>query len=125
MKPYNSFKYNALNKNNTKKLRREMTEQERKLWYLFLKNYPIRFYRQRRIKKYIVDFYCAEAKIAVELDGSQHYSDNSLEYDKQRTVVLESEDIKVLRFTNPQVTYKFSEVCEAIDNEIKSKLKNN
>ena len=56
-----------------KQLRRDMTKEERRLWYDFLRTYPAHVYRQRVIGHYIVDFYCAEAKLVIELDGSQHY----------------------------------------------------
>ncbi len=115
---YNSFIYNGKNKQNAKNLRRNMTEQERKLWYLFLKDYPIKFYKQRTINNYIADFYCAKAKLVIELDGSQHYSDKGIEYDQKRTEVFEANGIKVLRFTNPQITFNFKEVCEVISTEI-------
>ena len=65
-----------------KKLRKNMTKEERHLWYDFLKNYPVRFLRQKVIDHYIVDFYCHKAKLVVELDGSQHYSTEEMEYDK-------------------------------------------
>lgn len=123
MKPYNSNKYNGQNVQNAKDLRHNMTEQERKLWYLFLKDYPVRFYKQRTIDNYIADFYCAKAKIVIELDGSQHYSDDNMRYDQKRTEIFETKDIKVLRFTNPQISYKFKEVCEVIDGEVKESLK--
>ena len=121
-KRFNSHKYNGENAQNAKNLRRNMTEQERKLWYLFLKDYPVKFYRQRMIDNYIADFYCAKAKLAIELDGSQHYSDEGEEYDKRRTEVLESRGIKVLRFTNPQITNNFKEVCEVTDSEVKNRI---
>ena len=66
-------------------LRKQMTKEERHLWYDFLKNYPVKFYRQRVIGKYIVDFYCAKAKLVVELDGSTHYSETNILKDQQRT----------------------------------------
>ena len=58
-----------------KQLRKEMTKEERHLWYDFLRSYPVRFSRQKVLGKYIADFYCAEAKLVIELDGSQHYED--------------------------------------------------
>ena len=99
-----------------------MTEQEKKLWYCFLKNYSFKFYRQRTVNNFVLDFYCAKAKLAVELDGSQHYSDGGIEYDENRTNTLKRYGIKVIRFTNPQVTYKFKEVREVIDAEVKARL---
>ena len=66
-----------------KELRKHMTKEEKHLWYDFLRTYPLRFMRQKTIGRYIVDFYCAEAKIVIELDGSQHYDDIHLESDKE------------------------------------------
>lgn len=101
-----------------------MTEQERKIWYSFLKNYPVKIYRQRSIDCYIADFYCAKAKLVIEIDGSQHYSDAAEEYDKKRAEVLEKYSIKVIRFTNLQINYNFREVCTVIDEEIKLRIDN-
>ena len=64
--PYN---YANQNKEIARKLRKTMTKEERHLWYDFLRSYPIKFYRQRRIDRYIVDFYCAQAQLVIELDG--------------------------------------------------------
>ena len=105
-----------------KKLRREMTPQERKLWYLFLRKYPIKIYKQRIIGPYIVDFYCAEAKLIVELDGSQHYEDKGMEYDAERTACLEQYGVRVLRIPNNEVSRNFSGVCEYIDFAVKQSL---
>ncbi|MBO5560601.1 MAG: endonuclease domain-containing protein [Firmicutes bacterium] len=107
---------------NARKLRKEMTEQERKLWYRFLRNYHVRFYRQRAIDNYIADFYCTEAKLIVEIDGSQHYSDEGEKCDLIRTKYFEALAIKVIRFTNPQVDFRFEEVCMAIDAEVKNRM---
>ena len=119
---YNNHIYTKQNVPKAKNLRYDMTEQEKKLWYKFLKGYSVRFYRQRTVDNYILDFYCAKAKLAVELDGSQHYSDKGLEYDENRTKVLEKYHIKVIRFTNMQVIYNFREVCKAIDEEVSVRL---
>ena len=72
-----------------KELRKNMTPWERKLWYEFLRYYPVRFQRQKAIGAYIADFYCAKARLVVELDGSQHYEPEQAEKDIQRTVELE------------------------------------
>lgn len=114
--------YNGRNIQNAKSLRKNMTEQERKLWYNYLKDYPVKFYRQRVIDNYIADFYCARAKLVIEIDGSQHYSDNGEEYDQRRTDVLKRYEITVIRFTNPQISYRFREVCMAIDDAVKRLL---
>ncbi len=69
-----------------KQLRKEMTKEERHLWYDFLRTHPVRFSRQKVLGKYIVDFYSAEAKLAIELDGSQHYEEVNAEKVAERTV---------------------------------------
>ena len=60
-------------KGRAQRLRKNMTPQERHLWYDFLSTYPVRFRRQRTVGPYIVDFYCAAASLVVEIDGSQHF----------------------------------------------------
>ena len=84
---------------------------------LFSGVYP-KFQRQKVIGKYIVDFYCAKLKLAIELDGSQHFEDDALEYDKTRTEYINSIGIKVIRFTNHEINTKFRNVCETILNEL-------
>ena len=105
-----------------KELRQNMTKEERKLWYEFLRNYPIRFQRQKPIDNYIVDFYCAKAKLAVELDGSQHYVHNGPAADALRTTVLEKLGITVLRIPNNAVADNFEGVCLYIDTAVKNRL---
>ena len=73
-----------------RQLRKEMTKEERHLWYDFLRTYPIRFSRQKVLGKYIVDLYSAQARLVVELDGSQHYEEANKEKDAQRTAFLEN-----------------------------------
>lgn len=105
-----------------KSLRKEMTKEERHLWYDFLSFYSVRFLRQKVLGQYITDFYCAKAKLVVELDGSQHYEDKELVYDKERTDFLDSLGIKVIRIPNNEISKNFSVVCEFIDNEVKKRL---
>ena len=102
-------------------LRKNMTKQEEKLWYQFLCRYPDRFRRQYVIGNYIVDFYCHKAKLVIELDGSQHYEPSEIEYDKNRTIYLESLQIKVIRFSNLDIVKNFRNVCESIDMEVKNR----
>ncbi len=102
----------------SKKLRKEMTRQERHLWYDFLRNYPMRFQRQKAIGNYIVDFYCHQAKLVVETDGSQHYEDAIKTYDQDRTRFLEQQGLRVLRFANVDVDNRFEAVCMAIMKEL-------
>ena len=96
-------------------LRKNMTKEERHLWYDFLRTYPVRFLRQKIIGKYIVDFYCASAGLVIELDGSQHYEKESISKDLRRTAFLEGMGYKVVRFTNEDINRKFDAVCEYID----------
>ena len=114
----NHFSNEALT-SNAKKLRREMTKEERHLWYDFLKSLPETFHRQKVIGKYIVDFYCASAKIVIELDGSQHYYDEGLLSDKERDRYLDSLGITVLRYSNLEVNQNFTGVCEDILNHLR------
>ena len=95
-------------------LRKDMTKEERHLWYDFLKDYPIKFTRQKIIGNYILDFYCEKYKLAIELDGSQHYEETGMVYDQKRTNYLENLGIHVLRFTNDDIKRNFHGVCEAI-----------
>ena len=106
-----------------RKLRREMTPQERHLWYDYLRTYPVKFYRQRVIDHYIADFYCSKARLVVELDGSQHFTDAGMEYDEKRTEVFKSYNITVIRFDNLDVEETFSIVCEKIDSAVKELIK--
>ena len=97
-----------------KSLRREMTPHERKLWYLFLRTYPVKIYKQRIIGSFIVDFYCAQAKLVIEIDGSQHYDKSGIAYDAERTAYLESFGLKVLRYSNREIDREFPAVCAAL-----------
>ena len=109
-------------KTNAQTLRKNMTKEEAKLWYQFLCRYPQRFRRQYIIGRYIADFYCHQARLVVELDGSQHYDPGKTEYDRIRTQYLLSQGLKVLRFSNLDVLQKFLSVCEAIDMEVKERI---
>lgn len=105
-----------------RKLRHDMTKEERHLWYDFLRNYTPRFARQKLVVPYILDFYCASARLAVELDGSQHYEDTGKAYDERRTAYLQQKGIQVLRFSNPDVMRNFDGVCMQIDLTVKKIL---
>ena len=105
-----------------KQLRKEMTKEERHLWYDFLRTYPVRFSRQKVLGKYIADFYSAEAKLVIELDGSQHYEDNNIAKDTERTAFLESYGLTVIRIPNNEVNRNFRGVCEHIDTTVKQSL---
>ena len=105
-----------------KKLRKNATPWERKLWFYFLKDYEIRFQRQKAIGNYIVDFYCHSAKLVIEIDGSQHFYDEEQVYDHQRTEYLEQMGLHVLRISNRQINEEFKSVCEHIDMIVKNSL---
>ena len=98
-----------------KQLRKEMTKEERHLWYDFLRTHPVRFSRQKVLGKYIADFYSAEAKLVIELDGSQHYEDGNAKQDVVRTAFLEGYGLTVIRIPNNEVSRNFRGVCEYID----------
>ena len=105
-----------------KQLRKEMTKEERHLWYDFLRTYPVRFSRQKVLGKYIADFYSAEAKLVIELDGSQHYEELNLEKDTDRTTFLEGYGLTVIRIPNNEVMRNFRGVCEYIDGAVRQSL---
>ena len=105
-----------------RRLRKEMTKEERRLWYDFLRTYPVRFYRQKVLGHYIVDFYCASAKMVIELDGSQHFTEQGLLEDAQRTQFLKGYGIILIRIPNNAVTERFQGVCEQIDFLIKQRI---
>ena len=96
------------------KLRREMTKEERHLWYDFLKDLPVTFHRQKVIGNYIADFYCASSKLIIELDGSQHYEDKGIQSDKKRDAYFSTLGIRVLRYSNEDIKRNFNGVCEDI-----------
>ena len=114
--------YNHPNVKLSKQLRKDITPWERKLWYLFLKDYPIRFQRQKCIDNYIVDFYCFRAKLVIELDGGGHYNPESEKNDNYRTKILEQYGLKVIRFCNLDIDKNFYGVCTVIDNEVKTRI---
>ena len=102
-----------------KQLRREMTKEERHLWYAFLRGYPVRFSRQKVLGSYIADFYCAKAKLVIELDGSQHYEEENPKKDAERTAFLEGYGLTVLRIPNNEIWQNFSGICDYIDAAVK------
>ena len=105
-----------------RELRRNMTPQERHLWYDFLRNYEVNVYKQRIINNYIADFYCHAARLVIELDGSQHYTPEGRSYDEARTDVIERYGIEVIRFANADVDDNFYGVCYVIDKKIKERI---
>ena len=105
-----------------KNLRKEMTKEERHLWYDFLRSYPIRFLRQKVIDNYIVDFYCHDARLIIELDGTQHYTETRALKDTIRTEQIEERGLLVLRIDNLSVMLNFAGVCEYIDGVVQSRI---
>jgi very-short-patch-repair endonuclease len=104
--------------NNARSLRKNMTKEERHLWYDFLRGFSLRFRRQEIIGGYIADFYCDKAKMIVELDGGQHYENDATKYDLKRTEYMNSLGITVLRYSNLDVMKNFEGVCTDIKNHI-------
>ena len=118
-----SLDYNKNNIALAKNLRKNSTPEENHLWYDFLSGYEIRFQRQKAIDNFIADFYCHKAKLIIEIDGSQHYSEQGMKKDEFRTEILESYGLTVIRFTNHQINTNFHGVCRYIDDVIKASLR--
>ena len=106
--------YNKKLVRNAQELRKNMTPEERHLWYDFLKKLPLTVHRQHNIENYIVDFYIAETKTVIEIDGIQHGSPEHSEADKERDHVLATWGITVLRYSNKDVKRNFVSVEEDI-----------
>ena len=115
-------KHNVSLTSNAKTLRKNMTKEERLLWYEFLRNYPVRFLRQKVIDHYIVDFYCHEARLIIELDGSQHYEEEGMRKDADRTEWLEKRGLTVVRIPKNEVQRNLRGVCDYIDLQVKRRL---
>ena len=108
---------------NAKALRQNMTPEEKHLWYDFLRTYSARFQRQKVLGRYIADFYCAEARLVVEVDGSEHDEPEAKAYDQRRTDFLAREyGLAVLRFNDAEITRHFHEVCETIHVTVQRRL---
>ena len=105
-----------------KNLRNNATPEENHLWYDFLSKYETRFQRQKAIDNFIADFYCHRAKLIIEIDGAQHYTEENIARDEFRTEILEGYDLKVIRFTNHQINTNFYGVCKYIDDIVKASL---
>ena len=116
------MKHNADLTSLSQKLRKNMTKEERRLWYEYLNSYPLRFRRQVTFGCYILDFYCAAAKLAIELDGSQHFTPEGMDYDQKRTDFLAENGIAVLRCANNDVMRNLPGVCEVIDRTVRVRV---
>jgi very-short-patch-repair endonuclease len=101
-----------------RQMRKNPTPAERKLWEEYLHNLPVRILRQKPIDRFIVDFYCASVKLAIELDGQQHYTEEGMIYDTERSAVLAGYGIKVIRFSNQDVMNDFDRVCKQITDSL-------
>jgi len=111
--------YKKDNIENARELRKNMTDQERKLWFCFLRSFDIRFQRQKCIDNFIADFYCSKVKLVIEIDGSQHYTPEGRKKDEFRTEKLEKYGVYVIRFTNRQIDDNFRGVCEYIEKTVR------
>ena len=117
-----SLGYNKSNIVLAKNLRKNATKQENHLWYDFLSKYEVRFQRQKAIDNFIADFYCHQAKLIIEIDGSQHYTEEGIKKDEFRTEILEEYGLMVIRFTNHQINTNFRGVCDYIDYIVRTTL---
>ena len=117
--------YNKDINNIAKTLRKQMTRQERHLWYNFLRNYYVKVYRQRTIDNYVADFYCPAAKLVVELDGGQHYTEKKMLDDEHRSLIINQYGIHVVRIPNNEIDNNFYSVCTYLDSIIKKRIKGN
>jgi len=114
----NYLPYNKDLVTRAKELRKNMTKAEKRLWYDYLRNFKYRVHRQRPIDNFIVDFYCPELKLVIEVDGETHYLNNAQIYDLERTQILEGYGLIVIRFTNEQVLKNLESVCAEIEKMI-------
>ena len=117
--------YNKDINNIAKTLRKQMTRQERHLWYDFLRNYYVKVYRQRAIDNYVADFYCPAAKLVVELDGGQHYTEKKMLDDEHRSLIINQYGMHVVRIPNNEIDNNFYSVCTYLDSIIKKRIKGN
>lgn len=121
-KDYQYTGYNAFLKERARFLRKNMTKQERHLWYDFLRNCKPRWARQRVIERYIVDFYCSKARLIIELDGAQHFTVDGEEYDSVRTEILEQYQLAVLRFPNSVIDRNFRGICDLLEEKAAERM---
>ena len=121
-KPKLPYPQNKANIAKARDLRKNMTPQERRLWYEFLREYPVRFQRQKVFGPFILDFYCPKCKLVVEIDGSQHYFEEGQEKDEARTAYLEQYGLTVIRVANNEITTNLAGVCAYIDDFVRRSL---
>lgn len=116
------YKHNPYLTENAKELRKNMTKEEKHLWYDFLRKFPVRFLRQKVIDNYIADFYCSKAKLVIELDGSQHFEPEGLQNDRIRTEKLNAYNLTVIHIPNNEIHKNFSGVCKYIETVVYESL---
>ena len=116
------FPYNPNNKKKAEILRKDMTKAEKKIRFEFLQSHPQKFYRQRMIDHYIIDFYCAKASLVIEIDGDTHYTTDGIEYDIMRTELLNLYWLQVIRFTNKDIFDNFEWVCQEINKYLRMQI---
>lgn len=115
--------YNHNNIKFGKELRRNMTKEERHLWFDYLSTYKPRFYKQRLIGNYIADFYCAKARLVIELDGGQYYDESYNQHnDRLRTEFFDSRNIEVIRFSNVDIWNNFEGVCSRVVEAVRGRI---
>ena len=115
-------KHNSNLTNIAKILRKNMTKEEKRLWYDFLREYPVRFLRQKVIDNFIVDFYCHDARLIIEVDGSQHYTEDGIMKDRIRTEQINMRGLTVLRISNAEINKNFDSVCNAIHRCVQARM---
>ena len=119
MPPRRAFiPYRRSLKSSAQSLRRDPTPAERKLWFEFLRDLPVRFTRQKPLGHYIADFYCSSSRLVVEVDGDSHFTERGEAYDAHRTAAIEAEGIRVIRVTNIEVMEQFEGVCQRIQDAL-------
>ncbi len=113
-----SLRYNKSNIPRARDLRKNMTDEERKLWLYCLKDLPVKFRKQKPIGNYIVDYYCSEIGVVIEIDGSQHFEQDGMSYDKKRDEYLSGLVLSVVRIPNNNIRFDFVAVRELIYNVV-------
>src|SRR5438477_4517451 len=106
-------------KRSARSLRSDPTPAERKLWFAFLRDLPLRFSRQKPLDNDIADFYCANRLLIIEVDGDSQFTDRGEAYDGRRNAVLEAKGLRIIRFTNLEVMEQFEAVCQRIRDALK------
>ena len=114
--------YNKALVRNAQTLRKNMTSEEKHLWYDFLKRLPVKVHRQYNIGNYIVDFYIPQKQLVIEVDGIQHLTEEHKEKDQTRDEFLKGQGLRVLRFPNESIRKSFTDVCQIILNHVEVKF---